>query len=213
MWVERALSRAVDTNYLRYDGYVLFTNEREDYSCLYFLNILMIFQREYNRVLAPTHVVDWTKSIKSIHIEPNLVNSINSIRSIRSIRSTRSIRSSEAVVIVVAAVLIISQYQFERFSSSTGPYTQIHGSQMVKQWLEASLPVHWWTRCTSTVSSGSIEVDLCWNASVAYLKNHLLAQYYSTEALCVPYSKLLKAAAASSNITNMYIKQIAYSSA
>ena len=48
------VTRAVNTNYLRYVGYVLFVTEREDYFCLYFLNILMIFQRECNRVLVPT---------------------------------------------------------------------------------------------------------------------------------------------------------------
>ena len=44
---------------------------------------------------------------------------------------------------------MISQHQYERVSSSMGPYTQMPGSQMVKQWLRTSLAAHWETTCTS----------------------------------------------------------------
>ena len=50
----RNASCKLPTYYLRYFGYVSCVIEREDYYFLFFLNISMIFQREYNRVLVPT---------------------------------------------------------------------------------------------------------------------------------------------------------------
>jgi len=42
------------TYYPQSIGYVSCVAEREDYDIIFFINDLMIFQREYNRVLVPT---------------------------------------------------------------------------------------------------------------------------------------------------------------